>query len=125
MQEAWTEPGLRLDLRYEFIDQDQPRHGSNKVGVGELSQHHDEVRTINRNWLATLDYALHKSRDKGSDAEPADSGGKFLFVSPGLSFVLNKSAPIYGFAQLPLYQYVNGVQLTAGWAAVIGVSMRF
>ncbi len=283
VQGAWTEPGLRLDLRYEFIDQDQPRHGSNKVGVGELSQHHDEVRTINRNWLATLDYAfdgqwsvsatlpvidrdhahihnhggarlletwdftrvgdvrvlgrrqwqsenreaqrldfygltfglklptgdrdlrnaenqlaertlqpgtgttdlliggyyrrmlasgsswfadvlvqqalnsrdhfepgarvsfdvgyrheatdrlalmlqlnaLHKSRDKGSDAEPADSGGKFLFVSPGLSFVLNKSAQIYGFVQLPLYQYVNGVQLTADWAAVIGVSMRF
>ena len=30
--------------------------GSRKVGVGEIRQHHDEVRTINRNWLGTLDY---------------------------------------------------------------------
>jgi len=283
VQGVSTEPGLRLDLRYEYIDQDQPRHGSSKVGVGQISQHHDEVRSINRNWLATLDYAfdnqwgisatlplidrdhthihnhrgerlpetwdftrvgdvrvlgrrqwlsenrdaprldfygvtfglklptgatdlrnaqnqlaertlqpgtgttdlliggyyrrmlatgsswfadvlvqqplgshdnfkpgtrasfdvgyrheatdrlalmlqlnaLLKNRDKGSNAEPPDSGGKFLFVSPGLSFVLTKNAQLYAFVQLPLYQYVNGVQLTADWAAVAGISTRF
>jgi hypothetical protein len=26
---------------------------------------------------------------------------------------------------LPVYQYVNGVQLTADWAAVAGLSVRF
>src|ERR1700752_1910096 len=56
---AWTEPGLRLDLRYEFIDQSQPRHGSSKVGVGQIRQHHDEVRSVNRNWLATADYTFN------------------------------------------------------------------
>jgi len=25
VQGVWTEPGLRLDLRFEYIDQDQPR----------------------------------------------------------------------------------------------------
>lgn len=58
VQGAWTEPGLRLDLRYEFIDQDQPRRGSSKVSVGQFPAHHDEVRTINRNWLATADYTF-------------------------------------------------------------------
>jgi hypothetical protein len=283
VQGAWTEPGARFDLRYEYIDQDQPMSGSNKVGVGQIRQHHDEVRTINRNWLANLDYtfddrwgvsatlplldrdhthihnhgggqsyetwdfkkvgdmrvvgrrqwrgenleaqrldffgttfglklptgiqdvrnadgdlaertlqpgtgttdllfggyfrrllgsgsswfvdaliqtplnshdnfkpgtrvsfdfgyryevndrlglmlqlnALHKARDEGSDAEPADSGGKFLFLSPGLSYVLAKNVQVYGFLQLPIYQYVNGVQLTADWALVAGVSTRF
>jgi hypothetical protein len=31
----------------------------------------------------------------------------------------------YSFVQLPLYQYVNGVQLTADWAFVAGASVRF
>ena len=283
VQGAWTEPGLRFDLRYEYINQDQPRAGRSKVGVGQIPAHHDEVQTTNRNWLGTLDYtfnnewgvsatlpiidrdhlhihnhrgqqlleswnfteagdmrvlgrrqwqsenrealrldfyginfglklptgdtgvrnsagalaertlqpgtgttdlliggyfrrafgsgsswfvdglvqapfsshdnfkpgtrvsldlgyryeasdklglmlqlnALHKSHDQGSDAEPEDSGGKFLFLSPGLSYVLAKNVQLYGFVQLPLYQYVNGVQLTADWAVVVGLSTRF
>ncbi len=69
--------------------------------------------------------ALHKDRDSGSEAEPEDSGGKFLFVSPGLSYAIARNFQIYGFVQLPLYQYVNGVQLTANWAAMAGISARF
>lgn len=283
VQGAWTEPGLRFDLRYEYINQDQPMSGSSKVGVGQIRQHHDEVRTINRNWLATADYAfnnqwgvsatlpildrshthihnhrgaqlweswnfsrigdlrvlgrrqwqsesrealhhdfyginfglklptgdqdlsngegalaerslqpgtgttdlllggysrrtfgsgsswfvdslvqvptdahdhyepgtrasvdlgyrhevsdrlglmiqlnaLHRARDRGGNAESGSSGGKFLFLSPGVSYVITKNVQAYAFVQLPLYQYVNGIQLTADWAAVIGVSTRF
>jgi hypothetical protein len=283
VQGAWTEPGLRFDLRYEYINQDQPMSGSSKVAVGQIPQHHDEVQTINRNWLATFDYtfndkwgvsavlpvvdrnhthihnhqgeqlmenwdftkvgdvrvlgrrqwssenrdalrvdfygvtfglklptgatdvrnaegelaerslqpgsgttdlllgayfsrqlgsgsswftdlqmqqplnsyseykpglrvgwdlgyrygasdkltlmiqlnALYKDRDQGLEAEPEDSGGNFLYVSPGLSYVITKNVQLYGFVQLPLYQYVNGVQLTADWAAVAGISVRF
>ena len=282
-QGQWTEPGGRFDLRFEYIDQDQPMAGSRKVGVGEVPQHHDEVRTINRNWLGTFDYTfndawgvsatlpivdkfhehihnhmgeqipetwnftevgdarvlgrrqwhsenagaqrldfyglnfglklptgqtdvrnsegelaertlqpgtgttdllvggyysrvlgsgsswfadllvqtplnehenfkpgtrtsvdlgyrrnlgdklglmlqlnfLHKARDSGSDAEPEDSGGKFVFLSPGLSYMLTERLQAYGFVQLPLYQYVNGVQLTADWAVAAGLSLRF
>jgi hypothetical protein len=280
---VWTEPGLRADLRFEYIDQDQPRAGSKKVGVGEIPQHHDEIRTINRNWLGTVDYAfndawgasatlpvldrshahihthmgaqlletwnftevgdlrvqgrrqwraeslnaqrldffgvnfglklptgktdlrnadgdvaertlqpgtgttdvllggyfrrvlgsgaswfadaliqaplnshdnfkpgtrtsldlgyrmqasdklglmlqlnfLHKARDSGSDAEPEDSGGRFVFLSPGVSYTLTPALQVYGFLQLPLYQYVNGVQLTADWAVAAGIAARF
>jgi hypothetical protein len=283
VQGVWTEPGMRFDLRFEYIDQDQPMSGSSKVGVGEIPRHHDEVRTINRNWLATFDYtfndkwgvaatlpvvdrdhthihnhqgqqlvdnwnftevgdvrvlgrrqwssenrealridsygvtfglklptgetdvrnadgdlaerslqpgsgttdlllgayfsrqlgsgsswftdvqvqqplnshdnfkpglrvgfdvgyrygasdkltlmvqlnALYKDRDQGSEAEPEDSGGNFLFVSPGLSYVIAKKVQLYSFVQLPLYQYVNGVQLTANWSVVAGISTRF
>src|SRR5690349_16132531 len=38
-QGAWNEPGTRLDLRLEYIDQDQPRHGSDKVSLGEIPGH--------------------------------------------------------------------------------------
>ena len=74
--------------------------------------------------MLQLNY-LHRWRDRGSDAEPANSGGDFLYLSPGLSYALTQGLQAYGFAQLPLYQYVNGVQLTADWALVAGVSARF
>src|SRR5262245_19812550 len=54
-QGVFTEPGSRLDLRYESIDLDQPRAGRDKVGVGQVPRHHDEVETKNRNWVATFD----------------------------------------------------------------------
>jgi len=68
---------------------------------------------------------LHKARDSGANAEPEDSGGKFLYLSPGLSVGLTKDVRAYGFFQLPLYQYVNGVQLVANRAVIVGVSGRF
>src|SRR4051812_22793809 len=58
-QGAWTEPGGRLDLRFEYIDQDQPRNGTHDVDVGEIPRHHDEVRTINRNLVPTYDYTIN------------------------------------------------------------------
>jgi len=42
-----------LDLRYEYINQDQPRTGSRRIAVGAIPHHHDEVSTANRNLLAT------------------------------------------------------------------------
>lgn len=46
-----------LDLSLQYIDQDQPRAGTENVGVGEISAHHDEVRTINRITTAALTWA--------------------------------------------------------------------
>lgn len=282
-QGAWTEPGMRLDLRYEYVGQDQLRHATGKVAVGQISRHHDEVKTINRNLLATFDYTINrawgwslqapfvdrkhshihnhhgaqlpeqwdlaglgdvrvlgrhrfaddpghagtwgmlfgaklptgdtdkrnaagdlaertlqpgsgttdtvlgvyyntlllvqerpttvfvqgavqvplrsydyfrpgnqlsfdaglryplspswqsllqtnvlfKADDAGANAEPADSGGTFAWVSPGLAYAASRHWQIYGFVQLPLYQRVNGVQLTADWATTLGMSWRF
>src|SRR4051812_10208288 len=57
-QGAWTDGGARFDLRYELIDLDQPRAGSDKVGVGEIPAHHDEVYTKNRNLVGSIDWTL-------------------------------------------------------------------
>lgn len=282
-QGAWTDEGLRGDFHYESIDQDQPRHGRDRVGVGEIARHHDEVETKNRNWVAAFDWTfapqwglsfsipyvdrdhLHihhhhgetipetwhfrelgdvrvqarhivfagedvekprswgvsfgvklptgrhdvangegevaertlqpgsgttdallgvfwhgaaplegwswfsraqavlpmntrdefkpgkqlqldagvryammnnvglmlqanfvaKGRDSGAQAEPEDSGARQLFVSPGISWNVTPNTQVYGFVQLPVYQAVNGVQLTADWSALAGVSLRF
>src|SRR5689334_743900 len=57
---AWLEPGARLDLRYEYIRQDQPRSGTRDLAVGEIRRHHDEVLTVNRNLLGTFDYTFNQ-----------------------------------------------------------------
>jgi hypothetical protein len=282
-ESAMIEPGATLGLRYEYINQNQPRSGNDNVAVGQIPHHHDEVSTVNRNLLATYSYTfnsqwgisvtapivdrdhLHihnhqgeqiperwdfrelgdvrvvgryqlpyvgdplkpsttgvtfglklptgrtnianedgdvaerslqpgtgttdaiigayyhqklpelnsawfaqtqyqhalnshdafkpgdqfgidvgyrhgltdklgalvqvnflvKRRDSGAQAEPEDSGGRFLSVSPGLSYAVSDKVQIYGFFQKPVYQHVNGVQLTANKAFVVGVSGRF
>ena len=68
---------------------------------------------------------LVRGKDSGVNAEPEDSGGRSLFLSPGVSYSVSRDVRLYGFLQLPLYQYVNGVQLTADKAAVVGLSARF
>lgn len=69
--------------------------------------------------------ALIKGRDGGAQAEAEDSGGRSLFLSPGVAYALTKDLQVYSFLQLPLYQFVNGVQLVADRALVVGLSTRF
>jgi len=68
---------------------------------------------------------VFRGRDSGAEAEPEDSGGDFAFIGPGLSYSLGRDTQLYGFVQVPLYQYVNGVQLTADWSLVAGLATRF
>jgi hypothetical protein len=69
--------------------------------------------------------ALAKRRDSGANAEPDLSGGRYLFVSPGLSYAINAGSRLYGYVQLPVHRHVNGIQLTADWSLVAGYSLRF
>jgi len=68
---------------------------------------------------------LHKSKDSGSNAESADSGSTMVNLSPGFSYHILSGTQLYGFLQKPIYQYVNGAQLTANWSAAFGVSTQF
>jgi hypothetical protein len=275
-----TESGTRFDLRFEYIDQNQPRHASRDVGVGHIPRHHDEKQTINRNTIFTVDHnfdanwgftatvplvnrdhehihnhggaklletwdftlpgdvrllgryqmqgnhpanvygvmaglklptgnfkvrnkagdlaerslqpgtgttdaivaafwndtlpipdsgwftqvlgqvpfdkragfrpgyqlqfdlgyiyqplpdlalmlqlnTVRKGRDTGAEAEFEDSGSWTVSLSPGVSYAVLSNTNVYGFVQVPIYRYVNGVQLTAHWAALVGVSTRF
>jgi hypothetical protein len=74
--------------------------------------------------LAQLN-AVVKQRDSGTEAEPDDSGSRSVFLSPGLSYAVSDRLQVYGFYQHPIYQHVNGVQLTARRAFTVGLSGRF
>lgn len=65
---------------------------------------------------------LAKGRDQGVNAEPEDSGGKYLWLSPGLSLSLGHRFRLYGYLQYPLLQDVNGTQLTSDWTASVGIT---
>ena len=69
--------------------------------------------------------SLWKAHDTGGESEPDDSGGTFVFLSPGISVALGRNVQVFGLVQLPIYQYVRGVQLTADWGATAGVGYRF
>ncbi len=59
VQGVATEPGaMRLDLRYEYINQDRLRSGTHNIPADQDTGDVTELRTVNRNWVATLDYAL-------------------------------------------------------------------
>src|SRR3954451_9592255 len=68
---------------------------------------------------------LYRGRDRGAQAEPDDTGGQFIYLSPGVSYNFGQRLQAYAFVQLPLYQYVNGVQLVASHALAVGLNMRF
>lgn len=68
---------------------------------------------------------LWRGHDRGANAEPDGSGGKYIFFSPGVAWSIGKDMQLYGLVQLPLYQHVRGTQLTADWASTVGVSIRF
>lgn len=63
--------------------------------------------------------------DTGINADTISTGGTLLYLSPGLVAPVSKRAALYGFIQLPLYQDVNGVQLTPRYTASIGVRYSF
>lgn len=70
--------------------------------------------------------AVRHDTDNGNgSADPANSGGQLAYLSPGVTVALSKTAKVYGFLQLPLYQNVNGYQLAPRWSASIGANIGF
>ncbi len=68
--------------------------------------------------------ALERRADGGDNADATNSGGRSLYFSPGLSMRFGNNLNVYGFIQAPLYQHVNGLQLTPRWNASLGLSFN-
>lgn len=64
--------------------------------------------------------------DVGETEEDRDfTGGRYLFVSPGVRFIASHGFSAYALVQLPVYQHVNGLQLTSRANYVVGVHRSF
>jgi len=53
----WDEASLNFEVSQQYIDQDQPRIGTEDAVVGQISSHEDEVRTVNRITLGRASYS--------------------------------------------------------------------
>jgi len=65
------------------------------------------------------------AKDSGANASPDDSGGKTVFLSPGVTFAATEKINVYGFLQLPIYQNLNGYQLAPKYAVSVGAYFSF
>jgi hypothetical protein len=69
--------------------------------------------------------AKYDQKDSGDQAAPEDSGGKIVYLSPGVTATISTNLKVYTFIQFPLYQDVNGFQLAPRWVGTVGVNYRF
>jgi hypothetical protein len=73
---------------------------------------------------------VHRNIDRGNlvnvefDGSPL-TGGDLLYLAPGVSATLGAGFSAYGYVQFPVYQDVNGVQLTAKQIYSVGVRKTF
>lgn len=63
--------------------------------------------------------------DSGSAADRVSTGGTLVYLSPGVTIPLGTMMQIYAFAQVPLYQYLSGVQLAPTSTSSLGFRMSF
>ena len=88
---------------------------------------------LGRSASALLQLNYQDNAQDSGIAAPADAsgvpgtatGGKFLYLTPGISFAVVPGTNLYGLLQLPLSQNVNGEQLTASKSFTLGVNHRF
>ena len=87
----WDESLVSLELTQQYIDQDQPRVGTEDAAVGAIPAHHDEVRTVNRITTARAGY------------RPSDAWA----FSAALPFVNRTHEHIHNHMGVPEYQRWN------------------
>jgi len=63
-------------------------------------------------------------RDKGPSSDRLNSGGEQLYLAPGITTALGSHVSAFAFAQLPLYQHVNGYQLAPKYTLSLGLLYR-
>lgn len=74
--------------------------------------------TVQGNWHQT-------GRESGTAGDPVNTGGRTLAVSPGFSFAAAPDTQLYASLQLPVYQYLNGTQLSNTLGVMVGANQRF
>jgi hypothetical protein len=66
-----------------------------------------------------------EGRESGPLADAPDSGATLVYLSPGVTFNVNPAFHVYVFAQVPVAQRVNGLQLEPRWSLSLGLHWTF
>jgi len=74
------------------------------------------------NILFQVNAKFQGKADVGSTGEPRENtGGTWIYASPGFSVDLMESLSAFGYIQIPIYQNVNGIQQTARYNLQFGL----
>lgn len=119
-------PGFHIDLRHDFINQNQLRQGNSTAGGITLPATVEIERKTTKNYTTLgLDYT--SSAHWGVLAQlPYVNRSHTTFAAgdkPRLFLNLTPSARLYGYMQLPAYQHVEGLQLAPRWNASLRVNL--
>ena len=66
-----------------------------------------------------------EGRESGTNADAPDSGATLVYLSPGLTFKISPAFQVYLFAQVPVAQRVNGLQLEPRSSVSVGLHYTF
>jgi hypothetical protein len=86
--------------------------------------------TLSRPLFGTLGASLqvkaaHKGRGRYLDEDVPGTGGRFVYLTPGLNVRAPGQLSVWGYVVTPLYRYVNEQQLGPRAGIVVGVSRTF
>lgn len=65
------------------------------------------------------------NHDTGANSDTISTGGTLLYLSPGVTVPVTAKVDAYAFFQIPLYQYLEGVQLAPTWTGSVGARYNF
>jgi hypothetical protein len=101
-------------------------HDYRKGNEVQLNAGSEFPLTANVHLLGQLNARMTSKDGPGTTGEDRDfTGGRYVYASPGVRALFGRGASAYAFVQLPLYQHVNGLQLTSKANYVIGVREQF
>lgn len=64
-------------------------------------------------------------KDSGDAADKFSTGGTLLYLTPGFILPVNDKVSVYTSLQIPVYQNVNGIQLTPSYIFSLGAHVNF
>jgi hypothetical protein len=77
-------------------------------------------------FLLQMNGRIQDYADVGSTGEPRENtGGVWIYASPGLNFNLSDALDATGYIQLPIYQNVHGIQQTAAFNLYFSLAYHF
>jgi hypothetical protein len=69
--------------------------------------------------------ARSERKESGANADVPNSGATLVYLSPGATLVLSDQLSLYGFAQVPIYQRVTGLQIEPKYSVSVGLHYGF
>ena len=119
----WSESKFNLEISYQYIDQNQPRSGTEDVAVGAISRDHDEIRTLNRATTARASYRLGSSWSVGAALPYIERFHAHNHNDPGGAEYERWSYNGIGDLELSGFQSFAGGQGGGRYFATAGVKM--